>query len=107
MFDGRLLRELGGCSGEPTHRHANKAAVPVRLHSDAAQADAAEASRLAYGAALERAGKGPITTEVRSAPELFHAEEHHQQYLHKNPGGYCGLGGTGVSCPIGTGVDAG
>ena len=75
--------------------------------SDAAQADAAEASRLAYGAALERAGKGPITTEVRSAPELFLAEEHHQQYLHKNPGGYCGLGGTGVSCPIGTGVDAG
>ena len=75
--------------------------------SDAAQADAAEASRLAYGAALERAGKGPITTEILPAPELFHAEEHHQQYLHKNPGGYCGLGGTGVSCPIGTGVDAG
>lgn len=60
---------------------------------------AAEASRDAYQPGLRAAGFGPITTEIRAAPPFFHAEEYHQQYLAKNPGGYCGLGGTGVSCP--------
>jgi peptide-methionine (S)-S-oxide reductase len=71
---------------------------------DAEQRAAAEASRDAYAAALRRAGYGPITTEILDAPEFYYAEEYHQQYLHKNPNGYCGLGGTGVSCPIGLGV---
>ncbi|HXY41339.1 MAG TPA: peptide-methionine (S)-S-oxide reductase MsrA [Vicinamibacteria bacterium] len=61
----------------------------------------AEASREAYQKALERAGRGPMTTEVREAGEFYYAEEYHQQYLAKNPGGYCGLGGTGVACPVG------
>lgn len=66
---------------------------------DGAQRDAAEASRAAYQAALTAAGYGPITTEIRTAPRFYYAEDYHQQYLAKNPGGYCGLGGTGVSCP--------
>jgi peptide-methionine (S)-S-oxide reductase len=65
------------------------------------QARAAAASDEAYQKVLQAAGYGPITTEVRAAPEFFYAEEYHQQYLAKNPGGYCGIGGTGVSCPIG------
>ena len=71
-----------------------------------AQAGAAEAAKAAYGAALARAGYGAVTTEVMAAPTFYYAEDYHQQYLAKNPGGYCGLGGTGVSCPVGTGVDA-
>jgi peptide-methionine (S)-S-oxide reductase len=50
---------------------------------------------------LSKAGYGPITTEILDAPELFYAEDYHQQYLAKNPAGYCGLGGTGVACPAG------
>jgi peptide-methionine (S)-S-oxide reductase len=73
--------------------------------SDAQQA-AAEASRDRYQEALTAAGRGAITTEILAAPEFYYAEDHHQQYLAKNPGGYCGLGGTGVSCPIGTGAKA-
>ena len=64
-----------------------------------AQRRVAEASRAAYGAALRAAGYGAITTEIRDAPELYYAEDYHQQYLAKNPGGYCGLGSTGVRCP--------
>ncbi|ATB38365.1 peptide-methionine (S)-S-oxide reductase [Cystobacter fuscus] len=60
-----------------------------------------EASREAYQKVLGQAGYGPITTEVRQAPEYYYAEDYHQQYLAKNPNGYCGLGGTGVSCPVG------
>ena len=67
----------------------------------AAQKQAATASREAYQKALSAEGHGPITTEVLDAPEFYYAEEYHQQYLHKNPRGYCGLGGTGVACPIG------
>jgi peptide-methionine (S)-S-oxide reductase len=67
----------------------------------------AQASRAAYQAALERDGYGAITTEIREAPEFYYAEEYHQQYLAKNPEGYCGLEGTGVSCPVGTGVRSG
>jgi peptide-methionine (S)-S-oxide reductase len=61
----------------------------------------AEASRQAYQKALAAAGHGSITTEVREAPEYYCAEDYHQQYLAKNPNGYCGLGGTGVACPLG------
>ena len=68
----------------------------------AAQAEAAAASRAAFQKKLAAAGYGEITTEVREAPEFWYAEDYHQQYLHKNPNGYCGLAGTGVSCPIGT-----
>jgi peptide-methionine (S)-S-oxide reductase len=71
-----------------------------------AQRRAAEAAREAYAKALRERGFGPITTEIRDAPPFYYAEEYHQQYLAKNPDGYCGLGGTGVSCPIGTGVGA-
>ncbi len=69
--------------------------------TDDAQQQAAEASRAAYQAELERAGYGAITTEIIPATEFYFAEGYHQQYLAKNPGGYCGLGGTGVSCPTG------
>ncbi len=65
-----------------------------------AQAGVAEASRADYQQRLARSGYGAITTEVRPAPAFYFAEEYHQQYLAKNPGGYCGLGGTGVSCPM-------
>jgi peptide-methionine (S)-S-oxide reductase len=66
-----------------------------------AQRTAAESSRDMYQAELARAGYGKITTEVLPAPEFYYAEDYHQQYLAKNPNGYCGLGGTGVSCPTG------
>jgi peptide-methionine (S)-S-oxide reductase len=62
---------------------------------------AAEASRDAYARALAAAGHGAVTTEIAAAPEFYYAEDYHQQYLAKNPDGYCGIGGTGVSCPIG------
>ena len=61
----------------------------------------AEASRDAYQKLLSKAGYGPITTEIVDAPEFYYAEDYHQQYLAKNPGGYCGLGGTGVACQTG------
>jgi peptide-methionine (S)-S-oxide reductase len=66
----------------------------------------AEQSRQAYQRALAAKGHGTITTEIVDAPEFYFAEDYHQQYLAKNPNGYCGLGGTGVSCPIGVGVAA-
>jgi peptide-methionine (S)-S-oxide reductase len=69
-----------------------------------AQAETARASRDSYAARLKDAGYGEITTELKPAGPFYYAEDYHQQYLAKNPGGYCGLGGTGVSCPIGTGV---
>lgn len=72
----------------------------IYTHS-AHQHQVALASRAAYQAALTKAGLGAITTEILEAPEFFYAEEYHQQYLAKNPDGYCGLGGTGVSCPVG------
>jgi peptide-methionine (S)-S-oxide reductase len=65
------------------------------------QLETAEASRDAYARSLARNGFGGITTEIRRAPEFYYAEAYHQQYLAKNPGGYCGLGGTGVACPTG------
>jgi peptide-methionine (S)-S-oxide reductase len=69
--------------------------------SSPAQRAAAEASRAAYGTLLAARGFGAITTEIAPAGPFFFAEEYHQQYLAKNPGGYCGLGGTGISCPVG------
>jgi len=69
-----------------------------------AQLAAAHASRDAYQRILTAAGYGPITTEIAEAPPFYYAETYHQQYLAKNPSGYCGLGGTGVSCPVGTGA---
>jgi peptide-methionine (S)-S-oxide reductase len=77
----------------------------IHVHSPA-QRRAAEASRDAYARALAERRYGPVTTEIREAPPFFYAEEYHQQYLAKNPSGYCGLGGTGVSCPVGAGVAA-
>jgi len=73
---------------------------------DEAQRAAAEASRAAFETALAEAGLGRVTTEILDAPPFYFAEGYHQQYLAKNPGGYCGLGGTGVTCPVGTGVAA-
>ena len=72
-----------------------------------AQRDAAEASAQAYESALAEKGLGPVTTEIREAGPFYYAEGYHQQYLEKNPNGYCGVGGTGVACPIGVGVAAG
>lgn len=74
--------------------------------SSAAQEERALASRAAYQEALTKAGKGRITTEVLPEPTFFYAEGYHQQYLAKNPDGYCGLGGTGIACPTGVGVGA-
>ena len=71
-----------------------------------AQRSAAEASKAAYQKVLSANRYGPITTEIVDAGQFYFAEDYHQQYLAKNPSGYCGLGGTGVSCPIGTGVAA-
>ncbi len=70
------------------------------------QRRSAQESKAAYEAALMARGMGQITTEIAPAPAFYFAEGYHQQYLAKNPAGYCGLGGTGVSCPIGTGVSA-
>jgi peptide-methionine (S)-S-oxide reductase len=75
----------------------------VYTHSDA-QREAAERSRDAYQQRLSDSGYGEITTEIEPAPEFYYAEDYHQQYLAKNPNGYCGIGGTGVSCPVGLGA---
>ena len=74
--------------------------------TSAAQRAAAESSKAAYGKALAARGLGTVTTEIRDAPPFYYGEAYHQQYLAKNPSGYCGLGGTGVACQIGTGVAA-
>ncbi|MEM1429414.1 MAG: peptide-methionine (S)-S-oxide reductase MsrA [Pseudomonadota bacterium] len=77
----------------------------IYTHSDAQKA-AAEESLHMFAPKLGAAGFGAITTEILPAPDFYFAEDYHQQYLAKNPGGYCGIGGTGVTCPIGTGVAA-
>jgi len=81
------------------YRSAIYASTPAQLR-------AAEETRSVYGAALAARGFEPITTEVLDMPPFYYAEDYHQQYLAKNPDGYCGLGGTGVACQIGTGVAA-
>ena len=93
-------------SHDPTQgmRQGNDAGTQYRSGiycNSAAQLEQAQQSRTAFGAELLRAGYKDITTEIVTAPEFYYAEGYHQQYLQKNPGGYCGLGGTGVSCPIG------
>jgi peptide-methionine (S)-S-oxide reductase len=75
----------------------------IYTHSPA-QAEAAEAARTSYAKALQAKGYGAVTTEIAPAPPFYFAEDYHQQYLAKNPNGYCGLAGTGVSCPVGLGV---
>jgi peptide-methionine (S)-S-oxide reductase len=94
---------------DPTQgmRQGNDAGTQYRsaiYATDAAQLAAAERSKQDYQQRLTAAGHGAITTEIREAPPFYYAEDYHQQYLGKNPDGYCGLGGTGVSCPIGTGA---
>src|SRR2546423_1763444 len=91
---------------DPTQgmRQGNDAGTQYRsaiYYADDAQRAAAEASRAMFQEKLGEAGHGEITAELASAGEFFYAEPYHQQYLAKNPNGYCGLGGTGVSCPIG------
>ncbi len=75
----------------------------IYTYSDAQQRQALESKQI-YQQALTKAGYGEITTEIISAPDFYYAEDYHQQYLAKNPNGYCGLGGTNVSCPVGTEV---
>ena len=77
----------------------------IYVNNDA-QRDSAESSAKSFGVALAAKGFAPITTEIRNAPPFYYAEAYHQQYLAKNPNGYCGLGGTGVTCAIGTGVSS-
>jgi peptide-methionine (S)-S-oxide reductase len=94
---------------DPTQgmRQGNDAGTQYRsaiYTSDAAQAAAAASSREVYQGKLREAKHDDITTEIREAPAFFYAEDYHQQYLGKNPNGYCGLGGTGVACPIGLGA---
>ncbi len=96
-------------SHDPTQgmRQGNDVGTQYRsgiYYYDDAQKHAAEASSDAYQKKLSAAGYGSITTEIVPAPEFYYAEDYHQQYLAKNPDGYCGLGGTGVSCPIGAAV---
>ena len=93
-------------SHDPTQgmRQGNDAGTQYRsgiYAEDDAQLAAAQASGRAYGEALAAGGYGPVTTEILPAPTFYFAEAYHQQYLAKNPRGYCGLGGTGVSCPVG------
>ena len=96
-------------SHDPTQGHApgqrRRHPVSLRhLHLHARAEAAAEASKAMYEKDDQGKGYGAITTEIVDAPEFYFAEDYHQQYLAKNPFGYCGLGGTGVSCPIGTGA---
>ena len=93
-------------SHDPTQgmRQGNDVGTQYRsgiYYDDDEQREAAERSRDAYQRELSDAGYGTITTEILPAPEFYYAEDYHQQYLSKNPEGYCGLGGTGVSCPVG------
>jgi peptide-methionine (S)-S-oxide reductase len=103
---GELLRTFWE-SHDPTQgmRQGNDVGTQYRSAIyvyDEAQEREAIASKTAYEDALRRAGHpAAITTEIRRAPPFYYAEDYHQQYLHKNPDGYCGLGGTGVSCPVG------
>jgi peptide-methionine (S)-S-oxide reductase len=114
VFDPEVVRyedllQIFWESHDPTQgmRQGNDVGTQYRsgiYYDNAAQRQAAEATRDAYQSRLTAAGHGRITTEILPAPEFFYAEEYHQQYLAKNPGGYCGLGGTGVTCPLGVQV---
>jgi peptide-methionine (S)-S-oxide reductase len=116
VFDPKMIRyddllKVFWENHDPTQgmRQGNDVGTQYRsgiYYYDDDQRRAAEASRTAYEATLKAAGFGPITTEIVAAPEFYYAEDYHQQYLAKNPDGYCGLGGTGVSCPVGVGARA-
>jgi peptide-methionine (S)-S-oxide reductase len=98
-------------SHDPTQGMRQGADVGTQYRSaiywfDEEQREAAQASKAAYQQELQEAGYGDITTEISEAPTLYYAEDYHQQYLAKNPGGYCGIGGTGVSCPSGIRTEA-
>jgi peptide-methionine (S)-S-oxide reductase len=111
VFDPKTVRyedllKLFWESHDPTQgmRQGNDVGTQYRsaiYYDGEEQRRAAEASRDAYGKALAAAGHREITTEIAPAPEFYFAEDYHQQYLAKNPGGYCGIGGTGVACPVG------
>jgi peptide-methionine (S)-S-oxide reductase len=111
VFDPRQTRFEGLLkvfweNHDPTQgmRQGNDVGTQYRsgiYYFDEAQKAAAESSRDAYQKVLTAAGHGHITTEILPAPEFYYAEDYHQQYLAKNPDGYCGLGGTGVACPVG------
>ncbi len=108
---GELLR-LFWENHNPTQgmRQGNDVGTQYRsaiLYTSEAQKAEADASRAAYGERLRAAGHGEITTEIAPAGEFYYAEDYHQQYLHKVPNGYCGLGGTGVSCPVGLATASG
>ncbi|MBO0905602.1 peptide-methionine (S)-S-oxide reductase MsrA [Jiella sonneratiae] len=104
-YDGLLKLFWEGHDPTQGMRQGNDMGTQYRsgiYTSSDAQAEAAQASKQRYQAALAKAGhKGTITTEILPAPEFYYAEDYHQQYLAKNPGGYCGVGGTGISCPVG------
>ena len=116
VFDPKVIRyddllQVFWESHDPTQgmRQGNDVGTQYRsgiYYYDDAQRRLAESTRDAYQKRLTAAGHDTITTEIQPAPEFFYAEEYHQQYLAKNPGGYCGLGGTGVSCPVGVGAEA-
>jgi len=105
--EARLVRRPPqGVLGEPRSDAGQGNDVGTQYRSgiyayDAQQRTSAETSKAAYQAKLQEAGYGAITTEIEDAPEFYFAEDYHQQYLAKNPDGYCGVGGTGVTCPIG------
>ena len=111
VFDPRLtsydaLLKVFWESHDPTQgmRQGNDVGTQYRSGIyvvSSSQRRVAEASRAAYGKALAGGGYGPITTEIVEAPPFYYAEDYHQQYLAKNPAGYCGLGGTGITCPVG------
>ena len=100
-----VLRGSTGTSPEPGALATWIVPTPSSAHQRTGP-NAAAASRDAFQKQLSTAGVGAITTEIVPAPEFYYAEDYHQQYLAKNPDGYCGLGGTGVTCPIGISVTA-
>ena len=116
VFDPKVIRyedllKVFWENHDPTQgmRQGNDAGTQYRsgiYTYDAAQRQAAERSRDAFQQKLATAGYGAITTEILPAPEFYYAEDYHQQYLAKNPDGYCGLAGTGVTCPVGVGAHA-
>ena len=109
-FESLLQRFWEGHDPTQGMRQGNDRGTQYRsgiYFASQSQKEAAEATRDQYAARLGSAGFGEITTEIVSAPEFYFAEDYHQQYLHKNPRGYCGVGGTGVSCPIGLTASSG
>jgi peptide-methionine (S)-S-oxide reductase len=116
VFDPKLIRyedllQVFWENHDPTQgmRQGNDMGTQYRsgiYAVDDTQRRAAEQSRDLYQPKLTAAGYGRITSEIIPAPEFYYAEEYHQQYLAKNPGGYCGIGGTGVSCPVGVSTNA-